>query len=136
VYFSAPAPKRAWFVLAGKRTFKPLFPLLGDPLGADARGRVKDVPFALYWLELLARLNLVRQVPSAARTLAHLLADCDDDGVWNPKNLRARPKVVSPLAAHYFPLEGQGRSPAQRQTDVTFRLALIARLAGIGGEIV
>jgi hypothetical protein len=41
------------------------------------------------------------------------------------------PKATSPLAAHYYPLEGAGRSPAQRQTDITFRLALIARLLGI-----
>jgi hypothetical protein len=45
------------------------------------------------------------------------------------------PKAVSPLPAHYFPLEGPGKSPAQRQTDVTVRLALIARLLGIPVEV-
>jgi hypothetical protein len=69
-YLAIPAPKRAWVVVAGHKLFKPLFPILGDPLGADARGRVTDIPFALYWIELLARLGLVRQVPGAARTLA------------------------------------------------------------------
>ncbi len=134
-HLASPTPKRAWLVSVGKKTFKPIFPVLGDPLGADARGRVKDIPFALYWLELLARLGLVRQIPSAARTLAHFLSDCDQHGVWSPRNLRTIPKVVNPLAAHYFPLEGPGRSPAQRQTDVTFRLALIAMLAGIPIEV-
>ncbi|HXF94679.1 MAG TPA: hypothetical protein VNI61_01125 [Gemmatimonadales bacterium] len=135
-YFSSPAPKRAFFVLAGKRVLKPLFPLLGDPLGADARGRVPDIPFALYWLELLARLGLLRQVPSAQKVFAHLLAQCDAQGIWSPKNLRSLPPTRSPLVAHYYPLEGPGRSPAQRQTDVTFRLALIARLAGMAIEVV
>jgi hypothetical protein len=134
-YFSTPAPKRQYYVVAGKKLLKPLFPILGDPLGGDARGRVSDIPFALYWLELLARLGVLRQVPSATRILQHFLGECDEQGVWSPKNLRAQPPIRSPLVAHYYPLEGPGRSPAQRQTDVTFRLALIARLVGIAIEV-
>ncbi|HZH81232.1 MAG TPA: hypothetical protein VFD68_07995, partial [Gemmatimonadales bacterium] len=135
-YFSSPAPRRAFFILAGKRLLKPLFELLGDPLRSDAQGHVTDVPFALYWLELMTRLGLVRQIPSANRVLARLFSECDDQGIWSPKSLRAMPKATSPLTAHYFPLEGPGKSPAQRQTDATFRLALIARLMGLPIEIV
>lgn len=134
-YFSAPAPRRAFFILAGKRLLKPVFEILGDPLRSDAQGHVTDVPFALYWTELLARLGLVRAIPSASRVLARLFSECDDQGIWSPKSLRTMPKATSPLTAHYFPLEGPGRSPAQRQTDVTFRLALIARLIGIPVEV-
>ena len=134
-YFSSPAPRRAFFILAGKKLFKPMFELLGDPLRADAQGHIPDIPLALYWLELLARLGLVRQIPSANRVLARLFSECDDQGIWSPKSLRAMPKAVSPLPAHYFPLEGPGKSPAQRQTDVTVRLALIARLLGIPVEV-
>ena len=130
-YFAGPAPKRTYYVLAGKKLLKPLFPILGDPLGADARGHVSDVPFALYWMELLARLGLLRQVAPAARTFARLASECTEDGIWSPKNLRARPPAKSPLTAHYYPLEEAGHSPAQRQTDVSFRLALIARLSGV-----
>lgn len=135
-YLVPPAPRRAYFILAGKKLLKPTFELLGDPLRADAQGHVKDIPFALYWLELLARLGLLRQLPGASRALARLYSECDSQGIWNPKNLRARPKATSPLTAHYFPLEGPGKSPAQRQTDVTFRLALIARILGIPIEVV
>ena len=135
-YLSTPAAKRQYSVVAGKKLLKPLFPILGDPLGADARGRVTDIPFALYWLELLARLGLLRHLPSATKVFLHFLAECDEQGIWSPKNLRALPPAKSPLTAHYFPLEGPGRSPAQRQTDVTFRLALVARLAGIPIEVV
>jgi hypothetical protein len=135
-YFSVPAPRRAFSILAGKKLLKPLFEILGDPLHADAQGRITDVAFAVYWLELLARLAILRQVPSATRVLARLYSECDDRGIWSPKNLRHLPKSSNPVVAHYFPLEGPGKSPAQRQTDVTFRLALIARLMGIPIEAV
>jgi hypothetical protein len=134
-YFSAAAPKRTFFILAGKKFLKPTFELLGDPLRADAQGHVPDVPFAVYWLELLARLGMVRQVPSASKALARLFGECDEQGVWSPKSLRTMPKATSPLVAHWFPLEGPGKSPAQRQTDMTFRLALIARLMGLPLEV-
>jgi len=135
-YFSVPTPRRVFFIQAGKKLFRPLFEILGDPLHADAQGRLDDIPFALYWIELLARLGIVRQVPSAARVLARLYSECSDQGIWSPKSLRAMPKSENPVVAHYFPLEGPGKSPAQRQTDVTFRLALIARLVGIPLNIV
>jgi len=134
-YFGNPAPKRAFFVLAGRKFLKPTFELLGDPLRSDAQGHVPDVPFAVYWLELLARLGLVRQIQSASRVLARLFSECDERGIWSPKNLRGLPKSVSPILVHWFPLEGPGKSPAQRQTDITFRLALIARLMGLPIEI-
>jgi hypothetical protein len=134
-YFSTPAPKRAFFILAGRKFFKPVFELLGDPLRADAQGHVPDVPFAAYWIELLARLGVVRQIPSASKVLARLYSECDDQGIWTPKNLRGLPKSYNPVLAHWFPLEGPGKSPAQRQTDITFRLGLIARLMGIPIEV-
>lgn len=130
-YLSVPAPRRAFFIQAGKKQLKPIFEILGDPLRADAQGHVHDVPFAVYWLELLARLGLVRQIPSATRVLARLFSECDEQGIWSPKSLRTMPKATSPLTAHYFPLEGPGKSPAQRQTDLSVRLALIAALIGI-----
>jgi hypothetical protein len=133
-FFGAPAPKRAFYIVAGRKFFKPTFELLGDPLRSDAQGHVPDVPFAVYWLELLARLGIVRQIPSASRVLARLFSETDDQGIWNPKNLRALPKA-NPVVTHWFPLEGPGKSPAQRQTDITFRLALIARLMGIPVEV-
>lgn len=134
-YFSVPAPRRAFFILAGKKLLKPMFEILGDPLHADAAGRISDVPFAVYWLELMARLGILRQIPSASKVLARLYSECDQ-GIWSPGSLRALPKSPNPAMAHYFPLEGPGKSPAQRQTDVTFRLALIARLLGIPVEVI
>src|SRR2546430_11729851 len=51
-YFSSPAPRRAFFILAGKNLLKPIFEILGDPMRSDAQGHVTDIPFALYWIEL------------------------------------------------------------------------------------
>jgi hypothetical protein len=136
VYFSVPAPRRSFYILAGKKLLRPLFEILGDPTHADAQGRVPDVALAVYWLELLTRLGIVRQVPSAVKVLARLYSECDEQGIWSPAGLRVMPKSPNPVVAHYFPLEGPGKSPAQRQTDVTFRLALIARLLGIPLNVV
>jgi hypothetical protein len=135
-YFSTPTSRREFYILAGKKIFRPMFEILGDPMHADAQGRVDDVPFAVYWLELLARLGILRQVAPAARVLARLYSECDDQGIWSPAGLRVMPKSDNPVVVHYFPLEGPGKSPAQRQTDVTFRLALIARLLRIPLNIV
>lgn len=135
-YLSSPASKREYSIQAGKQYYKPLFEILGDPMRADAQGRVSDVAFAVYWLELMARLGILRQVPSATRVLARLYSECDEHGIWAPKNLRAQPRPGTPVLHYYFPLEGPGRSPAQRQTDVTFRLALIASIVGIPIEVV
>lgn len=135
-YVSEPAPRRAFSVIAGKKLLKPTFVILGEPMRTDAQGRAPDVPFAVYWLELLARMGIVRQVVPASRTLARLFSECDDDGIWTPNGLRALPKTSNPSVAHYYPLEGPGKSPAQRQTDITFRLALIARLMGMPVDVI
>src|SRR5439155_12472216 len=104
-FFSTPAPRRAFFIQAGTKLLRPLFDILGDPLHADAQGRITDVPFALYWLELLARLGIVRQVPSAAKVLARPYSECDDQGIRSPAGPRVMPKTTDLVVYHYFPPE-------------------------------
>ena len=128
-YLAQPGVKKAFGVLCGKRVFKPNFVLLGDPLKVTSSGQTDDLPFALYWMELLARLGVLQHSTTAPRLWARLLKDCDDRGVWSPKNLRAVPRRKSPWSYHAFPLQ-DGKSVESRQADVTFRMALIARLAG------
>jgi len=129
-YLSAPAPKKSFAVLVGKKAFKPTFVLLGDPLHVSAGGQADDLPFALLWMELLARLGVLQHSASAGRLWARLLKECDRDGVWRPKNLRTTPKGATPWSYHAFPLEAETRHTESRQTDVTFRMALVARLTG------
>ncbi len=129
-FLGRPAPKKSYVILLGKKAMKPTFQILGDPLELERTGRPKDIPFALHWIELLARLGALDKSESAQRALTHLLRDCDEQGVWNPKNLRSIPKSQSGLADFAFPLEVDGRDADRKKADVTFRLSLIAKLAG------
>jgi hypothetical protein len=70
------------------------------------------------------------------RILGRLLSDVDANGVWAPRSLRSVPKSKSRLADFMFPLEQDGKTPERRQSDVTFRLALIAKMAGWSLEFV
>lgn len=130
VYLAQPAGKRAFGIQCGKKVLKQSVVLLGDPLKVSASGQTDDLPFGLYWMELLARLGLLRSSTTAPKLWGRLSKDCDDVGVWKPRNLRALPKRVSPWSYHAFPLEGDAKTVESRQTDVTFRMALIARVAG------
>ncbi len=129
-YLAQPATKRSYVIPVGRKVIKPTFHLLGDPLQADRAGNPTDLPFALHWIELLVRLGMLNSSPTAPRILHRLLRDCDKQGLWSPKNLRVLPKSPSKLGDFAFPLELESRNPEQRKVDVTFRLALIAKLAG------
>ena len=129
-YLAAPPSKKAFTVTAGKKSLKPTFLLLGDPLHVSAAGVPDDLPFALHWAELLVRIGALQLSPSFQKFWPRLLRDCDSSGVWHPKGLRGLPKSDSPWASHAFPLETDTKRVEARQTDVTFRMALIARLAG------
>ena len=130
-FLAQPAPKKSFVILVGKKSYKPTTQILGDPLQNDSAGRPTDLPFALHWIEFLARLNWLRASPSAQRALARLLKDCDDDGVWTAKGLRSFPKSPTGLTAFTFPLERSDKKHEARRADVTFRLAHIAKLAGL-----
>lgn len=129
-FLAKPATKRNVAIQAGRRFYRPTYELFGDPLQVDAAGRTDDIPFALHWIEILIRLGVLHTFESAQRALARLLKECDERGVWNPKALRTVPRSSSNLANFAFPLEPDGKTPERRQADVTFRLALIAKLAG------
>jgi hypothetical protein len=130
-FLAQPQSRKAFGVVCGKKVLKPTFLLLGDPLKVSASGQADDLPLALYWMEILARLGVLPSSPTAARVWQRLLKDCDDRGVWSPKNLRTLPKRVAPWSYHAFPLQADAKSTESRQADVTFRMAYIARLAGM-----
>lgn len=129
-FLASPAPKRPYAIMAGKRFVKPTTQLLGDPIAADGAGRPKDLVLALHWIEVLARMGMLKSSPTAQKVLGRLLSDCDQSGVWNPGSLRGLPKGTSGFAEFALPLEIDGKTPESRQSDVTFRLALIAKQAG------
>jgi hypothetical protein len=129
-FLAQPAPKKQYVITIGRKVIQPVYQLLGNPLEADRSGVPKDLPLALHWIELLARMEMLHTNETAVKILTRLLTDLDANGVWAPKSLRSLPKSKSRLADFMFPLEVDGKTAERRQADVTFRLALIAKLAG------
>jgi hypothetical protein len=129
-YLAQPQPRKKYVIAVGRKTLQPTYQLLGNPIEADRNGTAKDLPLALHWIELLVRLGALHTNEIAVRVLRRLLDDVDANGVWAPRNLRSLPKSPSRLADFAFPLEVDAKTSERRQADVTFRLALIAKLAG------
>ncbi len=129
-YLAQPAPRKSFVIQVGKRTVKPQHLLLGDPIEVDAKGLPKDPPLALLYIELLARMGALSWAPVAAKALARMLKDCDELGVWRPKNLRSQPKALNKISYHYYPLHLDAKTTEGREVDITFRLALIAKILG------
>ena len=129
-YLGTPMSKKAYVWQIGKRTHKPELLLLGDPITADSKGNAKDIPLALHFIELLARISALHTNPVATKVLARLMSECDDQGVWRPKALKTAPRSSHKVTYHVYPIHQESKAPESRLVDVTFRLALIAKLLG------
>ena len=129
-YLAQPAPKKAFVIEVGKKTVRPQHLVMGDPIEADSKGLPKDLPLALHYIELMARMGALEWAPVATKVLGRLLKDCDESGVWHPKNLRSQPKAGNKITYHYYPLHLDSKSTEGKEVDVTFRLALIAKVLG------
>ena len=127
-HLSQPLPRQESQQLVGKHIIAQPHLVLGDMLpnrnAADA-----DVPFALTWLELMARLQYLRRNDGWLNLYERFLDDRDRDFVWHPHRGMAMPRSSNPAVWPSFPLES-ATSGDERWTDVTFRLGLIARLLG------
>lgn len=127
-HLSQPLPRQEAFQLVGKQIVAQPHLVLGDPLFsrniADA-----DVPFALTWLELMARLGFLRRNEGWMSLFERFLDDRDRDFVWHPHRGSAKPRTTNPDVWAQFPLD-EGVEGEDRWSDVTFRLGLIARLLG------
>ena len=133
-YLSQPQPRQELAQLFGSHIVAQPHLVLGDLLPnrnvADA-----DVPFALSWLELMARLGFLRRNEGWSKLFERFLDDRDRDLVWHPHKGMAMPRSSNPFVWPAFPLERM-TSGDERWTDVTFRLGLIARLSGRPLELV
>jgi hypothetical protein len=129
-YLAQPAPKKAFVIQVGKKTVRPQHLILGDPIDADSKGVPEDIPLALHYIELLARMGALEWAPVATKVLARLHKDIDDRGIWTPKNLRSQPKAGNKITHHYYPLHVDAKTTEGREVDITFRLALIAKSLG------
>ena len=129
-----PAPRATPARVVGKRVVPESHLVLGDPL--PHRSTVEsDFAGALFWLEILARLGLLRRNENWSRLFEHLLDERDERGAWcvekRPPSLRSS----VPFSWASFPLEPRP-TPETLAAEVTFRIGMIARLAGRAIELV
>jgi hypothetical protein len=129
-YLGLAMSKKSFVWQIGKKVNKPELLLLGDPIVADSKGNAKDIPLALHFIELLSRISALHTNPVATKVLARLMSECDEQGIWRPKALKAAPRAIHKITHHMYPLQQETKAADSRLVDVTFRLALIARLLG------
>lgn len=133
-YLAAPLPRQESVQLVGEHVVAEPHLVLGDLLphrnAADA-----DVPRALVWLELMARLGYLRRSEGWTRVLDRYLDDADRSGVWQPRRGAAAPAAIDALtwASRLWAGDLTGD---EARAAVTMRLGLIARLAGRELELV
>lgn len=88
-----------------------------------------DIPFALLWLEMMARLNFLKRNDAWMKLFERMVDHCDQRGVWHPNKGHTAPATANPYVWQMFPLEEHLAGEAC-WTDVTFRIGRIARLLG------
>jgi len=127
-FLSQPMPRQTPARVFGDKIVPQPHLVMGDPLphrnAVDA-----DVPWALTWLEIAARMGYLRRHEGWAKLYERFLDDRDEHGIWHPHKGLAMPRSGNPLVWPSFPLEPH-HAGEERWSDVTFRLGLIGRFAG------
>ncbi len=127
-YLSQPLPRQDAVQQVGTQLLPLPYAVLGDHL--PHRNAVEaDVPKAIAWLELMARLGFLRRNETWSKMFERFVDDCGRDGVWHPHKGLAMPKSSDPYVWPMFPLEVT-HGGDERWCDLTFRIGLIARLSG------
>jgi hypothetical protein len=131
-------PRQEAAQLCGKHVVEQPHLMLGDML-ATRNAVETDVPWALMWLELMARLGFLRRNDGWSRIYDRMVDAADDRGVWRPPKGMTPGKGTAlrganPFTWHMFPLDA-GRTADGGSPDVTFRLGLIGRLSGRSLEL-
>jgi hypothetical protein len=120
-------------VVGSKVVAQPQY-VLGDML-PHRNALDADVPWALTWLEMMARLGFLKRNENWLKLFDRFVDDMDKSGVWHPHKGLAAPKSTNSFVWPAFPLESTVAGE-ERWTDVTFRVGLIAKLLGRPIELV
>jgi hypothetical protein len=128
-YLTQPLPRMAPVQQVGEHLVEQPHFALGDIL-PSRHVMDSDLPVALAWLELMARLGFLRRHEGWTRLLDRLLDDRDRRGIWTPPRSVAMPATAPDWAWPIRSLADADASERSLSVDVTFRLGLIARLAG------
>ncbi len=133
-WITQPLPRQETVQLFGKKMVPQPHLVMGDVL--PHRNAVEaDVPFALLWLETMARLNFLRRNDGWMKLYERFVDDRDRNGVWHPHKGMDRPTTSDAWAWPTFPLD-DGVGPDSKWTDVTFRIGLIGKLLGREIELI
>jgi hypothetical protein len=133
-YISQPHPRQDSVQIVGKKMIEQPHYILGDRL--PHRNAVEnDVPFALMWLETMARLGFLRRNENWMKMFDRFEDDRDRTGVWHPHKGMSIPTTANPVVWPMFPLEdlsaaGTAKASGAAWADVTFRVGLIGKLLG------
>jgi hypothetical protein len=127
-YLAGPQPRTPPAIAVDRDVIPMPHLILGDPL-PTLQAAMADLPWALTWLELVARLGFLQRNETWCGIFDKLLAQRDSDGVWRSRKGTAVAPSENPYTWSVYPLEDD-LSGEGRWADVTFRLGLIARLAG------
>ena len=127
-HLTQPLPRQEPLQQVGDKLIEQEHLVLGDWL--PHRNAVEaDVPRALTWLELMARLGFLKRNENWLKLFDRFVDDRDAMGVWHPHKGSTAPKSGDRHSWGMFPLERPGVGD-ERWTDATFRIGLIARLLG------
>jgi hypothetical protein len=137
-WLTQPWPRQAAVQQVGTHLLEQPHLVLGDFL-ATRNDLDEDMPSALTWLEIVTRLGFLTKHEGWVKLLDRTLDDRDRKQVWTPPRGVVMPKQVPAWSWPALPLNDSawgGDEARGFSADVTFRLALIARLAGRTLELI
>lgn len=126
-FLATPAPSGSARSAAARRDLGQPQTVLGDPLAGVSEST--GLPSMLAWLEVLARLGFLRRNATWSALLDRVLAERDAKGVWQGRTTALAPPE-RPWDWPTFPLGDPGAARDSLVADMTFRVAMIAKLAG------
>jgi hypothetical protein len=127
-HLTQPLPRQETVQQVGDKAIAQPQLVMGDLL-PHRNAADDDVVFAMEWLELMARFGFLKRNDNWSKLFDRFLDERDREGVWHPRKGGAAVKSNNPFVWHMYPLE-DSMAGDERWTDLTFRLGLIARLAG------
>ncbi len=133
-WITQPWPRQAPVQQVGEHLVEQPHLVLGDFLSTRS-ALDQDMPSAVGWLETMARLGFLVRHEGWVKLLDRTLDDRGRRGIWTPPRSMSMPEQVPPWAWPVLPLHDGDLRPGADEAealsaDVTFRLALIAKLAG------
>jgi hypothetical protein len=111
-YISQPNPRQDPVQIVGTKMIEQPNFILGDRL--PHRNAVEaDIPFALMWLETMARLGFLKRNENWSKMFDRFEDDRGRSGVWHPHKGTSTPTTTNPRVWPMFPLEDLGAGGAK-----------------------